>query len=106
MSVAGEVLVGKVTVEGVTWEVCRVSGMFRIWTGPGEPRYVISADIPCEVFDMMAQDVSSRTSTKDEPDQLGPDVDLLDVEGPVLPREAEQRLERSAREAAEECEYP
>ena len=72
-------MVCEAKVQDKTWTVTRVAGMFRIWTDAADPRYVISGDIPGEIFEAMARDVAARNRQQYDPVELGPDVDLLDV---------------------------
>ena len=86
MPFRAEELVGDTKVQGVTWKVTRVAGMFRIWTDATDPRYVVSADIPCEVFEAMAKDVASRSGEQNLATQFGPDIDLRGVDTPAAGR--------------------
>jgi hypothetical protein len=106
MPFRAEELVGEAKVQGVTWKVTRVAGMFRIWTDERDPRYVVSADIPCEVFEAMARDVASRSREQNSATQLGPDIDLRDVDIPAPKSSSATPREQVVREAIDEIDYP
>ena len=103
MALRDEELVGEAKSQDATWRVTRVAGMYRVWAGAALPSYVISADIPCEIFAAMARDVAARNRQQDGPVELGPDVDVKSTaakSASALPREQVQR------EAIDETDYP
>jgi hypothetical protein len=101
-----EELVGEAKVQGATWRVTRVAGMFRIWTDATDPRYVISADIPCEVFEAMARDVASRSRGENLATQLGADIELRDVDTSAAKGSGSTSREQVVQEAIDEIDYP
>jgi hypothetical protein len=105
MASQDEELIGEATVKGVVWRVTRVAGMFRIWNDGTDPRYVISADVPGEVFGLMANAVAPKDDERSAV-QLGPDLDFLDVSQSPSEGTTAMTLERSVREARDETEFP
>jgi hypothetical protein len=99
-------LVGEVKLQGVTWRVTRIAGMFRIWTDATNPRYVISADIPCEILEAMARDVAARDRQQDRPVELGPDVDFVDVDSTAAKSARGLPREQLVKQAIDETDYP
>jgi hypothetical protein len=106
MAFRDEELVGEAKVHDATWKVTRLAGMFRIWTDAADPRYVISADIPCEIFEAMARDVAARNRQQHGPVELGPNVDLLEVKSTATNSERTSPREQVLREAINESDYP
>lgn len=106
MPLENETLVADAKVHNVTWRVTRVAGMFRIWTDPTDPRYVISADIPCEVFEAMARDVAANRE-QNRPIELGPDIDFRDVVDTTAAKTSgAMPREQTVQEALAETDYP
>jgi hypothetical protein len=101
-----EELVGEVKVRDLKWRVTHRAGVFRIWTDASDPRYVISSDIPCEVFELMAREAAAKLREQESRTELGPDVELQEWKTESAKASPPKLFDRAVREANDEIDFP